>query len=81
MADRAKQHGIELRKLFLGVSGQSLPGGEVVLAAPVEIFFVGGESELFAGGVENLDRFGDDFRPGTVAGQHCDFVIFRHDNS
>ena len=71
VADGAEVDGVELAEFVDLGFGDDLAGGEVAVAAVVEVDSV--EVDVFQGGdgLEDFEGFGGDFGAGSVAGDHC----------
>ena len=74
-ADGTEEGGIGFAELVGGIIGEDLTGGEIVFCAPVVEGLVEFKAEFFTGGIDDFQRFCDDFRTGTVAGDDCDLIL------
>ena len=70
VADGAQKDAVETAKIIQSGVGQGLACAEVAFASEIELGEVVGKTFRSGGGLEDFERFGGDFRSGSVAGNY-----------
>ncbi len=78
MTDRAEQNGIVFSEIFHTAVGQGLARAFIAFAAKVVLCQIDFKAKLISHGIEHLDRFDCDFRPGAVPGHDCNIITLTH---